>query len=120
MKYLLMIQFSLLGCIQVSRGQSCEDLPLPFTSYSKAIKEIRNADFKFTDQIQEGSGSWIISAEYFSCDDNFGYLVFTTDNGYEYIHEEVPKTLWLQFKKSNSRGSFYNSSIKNKYRLIPK
>lgn len=120
MKYLLLVLFSFTGFTQVSNGQSCKDLPLPFHSYSKAIKEIRNAEFLFTDEIQEGSGSWIITAEYFSCDDNFGYLVFTTDKGYEYIHEDVPKTLWLQFKKSDAKGNFYNASIKNKYRLIPK
>lgn len=120
MKYLLMILFSLPGFVKTLSAQSCKDLPLPFHSYAKAIKEIRNAEFQFTDEIQEGSGSWIITAEYFSCDDNFGYLIFTTDKGYEFIHEDVPKILWLQFKNSDSKGKFYDMSIKNKYRMIPK
>ena len=113
-----LIAFSLFTSI-VSVGQSCKDLPDKFYSYSVAITEIQNADFKLTDKLPYGKSSWITSAKYYSCDGYSGYLVYTTDKGKEYIHEKVPIRIWTNFKNAFSSGSYYVSNIKGNYRLIP-
>lgn len=119
MKFLITSFFYILCPVFCLQAQPCKDLPDKFYAYSSAIRAIRAADFEYTDAIPDGSSSWIITAEYFSCDGNFGYFIFSTDKGNEYIHENVPKNLWNQFKQADSKGSFYDKHVKKRYRLIP-
>lgn len=101
------------------KSQSCKDLPESFNSYSEAIDAIKEAQFKLTDKLPSGKSSWIIKANYYSCDNQVGYMVYTTAKGHEYIHEGVPKGVWLEFKNATSSGSYYDYNIKHKYRLLP-
>ena len=119
MKYLLITVLLTIYFSFHLKAQPCKDIPEKFYSYSSAIRAIRAADFEYTDNIPEGSSSWIITAEYFSCDGNFGYFIFSTDKGNEYIHENVPKNLWNAFKNADSKGTFYDKNIRKMYKLIP-
>ena len=56
-------------------SQSCKQLPDNFYSYSQAIQEIKNATFKYTENLPYGKSSWIISASFYSCDGSTGYLI---------------------------------------------
>ena len=67
------------------KSQSCKGLPDKFDSYSQAISSIENSTFKLNDKLPYGKSSWIASANYYSCDGNYGYLVYTTDKGKEYV-----------------------------------
>ncbi len=103
----------------MAKSQSCKDLPERFYSYSQAINSIEKSTFKVTDRLPNGKSSWIVSADYYSCDGNYGYLVYTTDKGKRYIHEKVPTSVWNEFKTASSNGSYYVHNIKGKYRLVP-
>jgi len=116
------ISFAVIFCLLMfvtGHGQSCKDLPDKFYSYNQAINAIQNATFKSTDNLPYGKSSWITSANYYSCDGNTGYLVYTTDKGKEYVHEKVPLRVWTEFKNASSSGSYYVNNIKGKFRLVP-
>lgn len=116
-KILLIILFIFIGGLV--KSQSCNELPNKFSSYYEAINAIQNASFKYTDKLPQGKSSWIIGATYYSCDEVTGYLVYTTDRSYRYIHENVPIRVWIEFKNAISSGSYYNLRIKGRYKLIP-
>ncbi len=114
--------FALAFCLLISgavKSQSCKDLPDKFYSYSQAISSMENSTFKLTDKLPYGKSSWIVSANYYSCDGSYGYLVYTTDKGKKYVHEKIPTRVWTEFKNAGSSGSYYVSNIKGRYRLVP-
>lgn len=116
------IPFVIAFCLLISgttKSQSCKDLPDKFYSYSQAINAIQESSFQYTDKLPYGKSSWITSANYYSCDGYYGYLVYLTDKGREYVHEKVPKRVWIEFKSASSSGSYYVGNIKGRYRLVP-
>jgi hypothetical protein len=119
MKRLILLCFIVLGFVFTSYSQPCKNLPVSFTSYSQAVKAIKAADFSLTDKLPDGKSSWIVSANYYSCDRVTGYMIYSTIKGSEYIHEKVPIRVWNEFKNAASSGSYYDHNIKGKYRLIP-
>jgi hypothetical protein len=112
--YIILLTFSL-NCF----SQDCKELPSTFDSYTKARRAIKEALFSFTDKLPYGKSSWIISANYYSCDGKTGYLIYTTDKGRQYIHEKIPLRVWAEFKNASSSGSYYVQNIKGRYRLVP-
>ena len=119
MKKIIIVVSIILSLVTACKSQSCKDLPESFNSYTEAIDAIKDAQFKLTDKLPNGKSSWIIKADYYSCDTKVGYMVYTTAKGREYIHEAVPKSVWLEFKNATSSGSYYDYNIKHKYRLVP-
>ncbi len=111
----VVLVFSIAYC----SSQNCNKLPTQFLSYKQAITAIRAAEFTLKDKLPSGKSSWIVSANYYSCDGQNGYMVYSTDKGKEYIHEKLPATVWKAFKNATSSGSYYVQNIKGKYRLIP-
>jgi len=100
-------------------GNNCKDLSQNFHSYSNAINVIQNSSFTFQDQADTSKSSWIKNAEYFSCDNNTGYLIITTKRK-KYLFANVPVSLWKKFKQADSYGKFYNRYIRNKYQFTLK
>jgi hypothetical protein len=94
----------------------CNALPINFTSYTDAVFKIKNAKFNFTENINTSRSSWVRGASYYSCDGKVGYLIIKTDRQ-NYIHKNLPITLWNGFKNANSFGSFYDRNIRNRYSL---
>lgn len=99
------------------RAQECNKLPEYFTSYSQAVRLVKNSNFKISEAANTSMSSWIKSAKYYSCDGHSGYLIYTTNKGYEYIHKGVPLNIWEGFKNAPSKGSYYDRNIKSRYRL---
>ncbi len=95
-------------------SQSCNDLPPQFNSYQQANKEIKSANFTIEESIDTSISTFIEGATYYSCDGETGFLVIEIKNT-EYIHQNVPITLWRNFKQADSFGRFYNSNIKGNY-----
>ena len=110
--------FSLLISLH-SYSQDCNKLSNGFNSFEQATKLIVNTTFAFTDNADVSDSSWITSAKYYSCDNKTGFLVLKTSKK-TYIHQNVPKTVWQNFIKAESKGSFYSNNIRKKYRLILK
>ncbi|MGC6430138.1 MAG: KTSC domain-containing protein [Jejuia sp.] len=99
------------------QGQDCKELNSDFSTYESALKEIKSADFRLLDNCNTSKSSWILGAEFRSCDKQYGFLLLSTKKR-TYIHTNVPIELWNEFKKADSFGKFYNSRIKGKYKLI--
>lgn len=99
-------------------SQSCTGLK-SFKTYREAFLKITNATFNFTDECDFSRSSWLESGQYYSCDGEVGYMIFTTKAGKSYIHEDLPIDVWNEFKEAESFGNFYNLNIKHIYRLVP-
>jgi len=105
-------------CIsRVCYSQNCNTIPSHVQTYESVIFWIRDSNFKLSEKVNTPNSSWIRKAEYYSCDEKTGYLIFLTTKGKKYIHKGVPIYLWNNFKKSNSHGEFYNDYIRGKYRF---
>lgn len=98
-------------------GQTCNNLPVSYSSYSEAISKVRNATFKIIDKVDCSQSSWVSRATFHSCDGETGFFILITKDGKEYIHQDVPITVWKQFKNSSSFGTYFNENIKGKYKL---
>ena len=99
-----------------SYSQDCNKLSNGFISFEQATKLILNSTFAFTDNADVSDSSWITAAKYYSCDNKAGFLVLKTSKK-TYIHQNVPKTVWQNFIKAKSKGSFYSKNIREKYQL---
>jgi hypothetical protein len=111
----LLIYLLLFVTISV-KAQNCNDLPNSFNSYDQAVKAISNTTFSYADKINTSSSSWIRSATFKSCDGKTGFLIIGTDS-HPYIHQNVPISLWQNFKRVSSYGSFYTKNLRGRYKL---
>lgn len=111
----LLLPFFLFITINLN-AQTCKTISETFSSYEQAVKAISNSTFSYTDKVNTSSSSWIRSATFKSCDGKIGFLIIGTDSNL-YIHQNVPISLWQNFKRASSFGSFYTRLIKNKFKL---
>lgn len=109
---LLFITLVSLSCY----SQNCSTLPVKFTSYSQAITAVENSRFKIDESINTSKSGWILNAHYYSCDGKTGFFIIRLKRR-KYIHANMPESVWEQFRKSSSFGSFYDYNIKGRYRL---
>ena len=118
MKLTKLLVFSFITLLSIPcNSQNCSDLKEDFTSYEQAEKSIENTNFTFSDTCNTSKSSWILGAEYYSCDNKNGYFLIKTKKR-TYIHKDLPKGIWNEFRNADSFGKFYNSKIKGKYQLI--
>ena len=110
--FLIGILLTLISC----NNLSCNELPTPFNNYEQALSEIKTTEFSFEDSLDTSRSSFIESASFYSCDSKVGYLIIGIRNT-EYIYQNVPISVWEEFKEADSFGSFYNSNIKDNWRL---
>ena len=115
MKVFLICLLSVISTVCLS--QDCKNLPTSFSSYSAAITAVKNASFAISETANTTNSSWITSAEYYSCDGSKGYFIFSTNDGYEYIHKGVPISVWRGFKSAASKGTYYTQNIKGRYQM---
>jgi len=99
------------------KGQSCENLKDSFKTFKEAQFSILETKFSLEDSLDTSKSSWIKEANYFSCDDEFGYLILETSTK-KYIFKKVPLKVWEGFKKADSFGKYYSQSIRGKYQFI--
>lgn len=97
-------------------GTDCNKLPATFSSFSEADKQIENSQFAFKDEVNTDKSSWIRGAKYFSCDNQTGFFIMTTDKQ-DYLYQNLPIDIWTGFKNASSFGQYYNSNIKHRYQL---
>lgn len=116
MKRIASILIALLVTISSCNSQSCNDLPTKFNSYQQANKELKSANFTIEESIDTSISTFIEGASYYSCDGETGFLLIEIKNT-EYIHQNVPITLWRNFKQADSFGRFYDRNIKGRYLL---
>ena len=112
-KLLLLFSVILFSCKQNS------ELPKQFSSYDEAVNKVENANFSIVEEAEtegKSENNFIESAKYYSNDNVNGFLILNF-NGKEYIFDEVPITVWNDFKSSDDMGKYYNQFIRGKYIL---
>lgn len=118
MKLTKILLLSFIALLSIScNSQNCSDLKEDFTTYEQAKRSIEKTNFTLSDTCNTSKSSWILGAEYYSCNNKNGYFLIKTKKK-TYIHKNLPKGMWNEFRKADSFGKFYNSKIKGKYQLI--
>ena len=119
MKYAtyLLIAFISLISISCNAQDDCSDMKESFATYEQAREKIEKTNFYFQDTCNTSKSSWILEAQYYSCDNQRGYFSIRTKRK-TYIHKNLPKALWIDFKHAESFGKFYSAKIKGNYQLI--
>jgi hypothetical protein len=109
---LLLLSFTIASC----SSQDCKDLPSQFSSFSQAVNKVKSANFTIKEKVKTTKSSWIKSISFYSCNSEKGFLLVETQSE-EYIYQNVPISVWEQFKEADSFGTFYNKFIKENYLL---
>jgi len=101
-----------------SYSQDCKDLPTRYSSSSEAINRVKNSTFILKDKLPDDKSPKIVSAHYYSCDGEVGYMVYVIGKrARSYIHTQLPKNIWLEFKNAASSEAYYESNIRDKYKI---
>ncbi|MDZ7604268.1 MAG: KTSC domain-containing protein [Cyclobacteriaceae bacterium] len=109
--------FFLLVIVNISLlagSDNCAASSASWKSEKEAIDALEKADFHFSESFKNPSESWLISASFYSCDGQSGYLVIHSQKK-DIIHSSVPMIVWQDLKNANSKGGFYNFYIRDKY-----
>lgn len=93
---------------------ACAELDISGLSYAQAESAIRAGSFTYSNKVITRKSTWIVKAEYYSCDNKKGYFILTTKKK-SYLFHDMPKSVWKDFKKAPSYGKFYNAHIRGKY-----
>lgn len=106
----------LLFLFTACKNNGCDSVPSKFNSYEEAEKIIESAEFYFSEKIETPESSWIYGAAFYSCNGTMGFLRINTDHN-DYFHQNVPISVWEEFKSSDSKGQFYNEELRGNYQL---
>ena len=84
------------------------------STYDEAVSKAK--DCGASDSKSTSNSSWIRKISFYECEGTTGFVIIQTDKD-EYIHSNVPKTIWANFKEADSFGEFYNQNLKGKFRF---
>ncbi len=115
MKNTLLIIFAVAGLISCGSKTDCHELSGTYTTFAEARKDITKADYPIKKIQLTPESSWIKRIEFYSCNEKEGYLIIYTTRAEEYIHAQVPLSIWEELSTSKSKGSYYNTHIVNRY-----
>jgi hypothetical protein len=115
-KSLLFIVLLFFGIILNAKIDDCDHSKMHWKSDKEAIEIIENERFAHKDMIPGEVDSWLVSAHYYSCNSESGFLIVKGSKK-AFIHQNVPLMVWQSLKSANSKGGYYNFYIKNKFKL---
>jgi hypothetical protein len=92
------------------------DAPPRFATYDEAIDWVRNSSGLSCQSTDTERSSWIHSAEFCSDGSGVGYAIFELRDK-EYIHADVPESVWIEFTQAPSLGQYYDFNIRGRYNL---
>lgn len=115
----LIIALIFVGLYLNAQEDNCAQISGDWKNEKEAVIKVQNTTFKTSDSVRPDESSWMTSAQFYSCDDEFGYLVVKSEKK-TFIHQDVPKAIWVALKEARSIGGYYNFYIKNKYKLEKK
>ncbi|MFC3809329.1 KTSC domain-containing protein [Lacihabitans lacunae] len=107
---------TILFLISCNNGVSCDNQLKKPSTFVELEYQLENTEFSFIEELGLGNSSWITNCFYYSCDLKTGYFVLQVKDK-KYFHGGVPLNYWISFKKSKSKGSFYNQNIRGKFKL---
>ena len=115
-RLVLLISLILTGLYLNAQKDSCIKTPENWKSEKAAIKLIENTIFKSSESVRPSAKSWMTSAHFYTCDNEFGYLIVKSEKK-TFVHQDVPIAIWNALKDARAIGGFYNFYIKNQYKL---
>jgi hypothetical protein len=92
---------------------TCDSLDIDHLTEMEAIKQIRSLKFRFQQSFKLTRRQGFKGGEYYSCDNNLGYLVLNLNES-EKLYIEVKKEFWEILIKSSDPEGYY---LKNKNTL---
>lgn len=115
MKKILLLAFVAASFLACNNKKECDELKGSYSTFVEARKEITKANYPIKRMQLTPESSWIKRIEYYSCNEEVGYLIVYTTRSEEYIHAHVPLKIWEELSTSSSKGSYYNSNLVNRY-----
>ena len=115
MKKTLLIIFGTAFLLACKGKTDCQELSGTYSTFVEARKDITKANYPIKKIQSTPESSWIKRIEFYSCNEKEGYLIIYTTRAEEYIHANVPITVWEEFSTAKSKGSYYNTNIVNRY-----
>jgi len=127
-RQILSILLFFMGYVYLAQGQvehnfvigpqitNCDSLPPTYTNPERALEIIRGAKFRFTEDFEIRRNSGFRGANFYSCDNEQGFLIVKVDDQ-SIIFPNVPKKIWDEFIGSNNMEGYY-LRIKNEYPLL--
>ena len=112
-------QIFLFGLLLLLGCKKSPQIPNEFNSYIEAKQIVRSADLSIQEEAEtdgRSANNWIREAKYFADDKKSGYLIINM-KGKDYIFDELPYSVWEQFKNSEDLGKAYHRLIKGRYNL---
>lgn len=106
---LIIVCFTQISCVW-----DCESLVKEKSTYFDAVSDIRRSNYLYEDGFLSPESSWILGAEFYSCNYSDGYMIIQTSGG-DYLYSNVPRDIWKDFKMSDSKGRFFHEHIKGRY-----
>ncbi len=88
---------------------NCDSLEIDDFSLGKAIEKIRGAKYRFDQKFRLTRKSGLQKGEFYSCDNQRGYLIITMDNE-EFLFVSVDKSFWNELISSSDPEGFYLNS----------
>ncbi len=84
----------------------CDSLDFTGLSSEASISLIRTSNFRFDQSFKLTNKQGLQSGEFFSCDNNEGFLLITID-GKEILYTRVVKKIWNDFISSPNPEEYY-------------
>lgn len=99
------------------QSANCDTLDIASYPLEEARSAIELATFRYQQQFKISRTYGVMSARFYSCDGNSGYLVMKVDKK-DLIYMEVPETKWKGLISSADINGFYDTEIKGNYDAI--
>jgi hypothetical protein len=115
-KPLLVILLICAGIILNAQIDNCAHTNTSWKSDKEAINYLESESFATTESVLVEGESWMESANFYSCNADFGFLIVKSMKK-SFVHQNVPTKVWEALKSANSKGGYYNFYIKNKFKL---
>jgi len=94
----------------ISETTSCDELPKVFENNSEALGLIVNAKYRLHQNFKIRRKKGLQSGEFYSCDNQVGYLIIWIDQDYE-IYREVALDDWETLISSNDPENILETVI---------
>jgi len=94
---------------------NCDSLDITGLSLHESIEKIRASKFRFDQSFKLTRKQGLQSGEYYSCDNERGYLVITFD-GIESLYVNIEKDTWNDLiSSSDPEGLYFKMKKKHEY-----
>ena len=114
MSLLIAVGFLISINLAASNQCSCQQFEKKTDSQTELIHLLEKSELEFAAKIQTESVRGVLSATYYYCENEHGYLLVKLHDK-ELLYKNVPLQTWFEFKFSETSNSFYKDEIKYNY-----